>query len=147
MGTRSTYRIIEKREEDVQDEIALIYVQYDGYPEGHPLSVAEYLSSGTLVNGYDSSMPSLTFNGAGCLAARLIGFLKQDKTGNVYLYPSRFRGNSGEDYLYDIIVNSESNYIEMVCYTNGYDYPANELFRGTPQDFVEFVNKPHNQTV
>ena len=131
MGTRSTYRIIEKHGEE-QDQLALIYVQYDGYPQGHPMRIAEWLSGATVVNGFNSTTPSLAFNGAGCLAARMVGYLKEDTIGNVYLYPFKYRGNSGEDYMYDIVVYENEPRIEMIAY----DYNDNKIFEGTPQQFA-----------
>lgn len=140
MGTRSTYRIIEQwqdteTKEIEGQEICLIYVQYDGYPEGHPSEVAEWLSGGRVVNGLGAdSKENLVFNGAGCLAAQLIAKLK-DGAGNVYMHTLSSRGNCCEDYLYDIIVTGHKD-IEFVCYSNYGDEP-NEIFRGTPQRFAQ----------
>jgi hypothetical protein len=44
------------------------------------------------------------------------------------------RGNSWEDYLYDVIVKEDLS-IEYVCYEN--DGSNTELFRGTPSEFVK----------
>lgn len=140
MGTRSTYRIIEQwqdteKKEIKGREICLIYVQYDGYPEGHPSEVAEWLSGSRVVNGLGAdSKENLVFNGAGCLAAQLIAKLK-DGAGNVYMHTLSSRGNCCEDYLYDIIVTGHKD-IEFVCYSNYGDEP-NEIFRGTPQRFAQ----------
>jgi hypothetical protein len=140
MGTRSTYRIIEQFKDDkgktINQDICLIYVQYDGYPTGHPMETAEWLSSGKVVNGYSMS-EELQFNGAGCLAAQLVAKMKTG-TGGVYLQTLKSRGNSWEDYLYDIIIK-EDNSIEYVCYENG--SRKKELFRGTPADFVTKFEK------
>jgi hypothetical protein len=139
MGTRSTYRIIEKQKED-QEQLALVYVQYDGYPSGHPSRVAEWLSGAMVVNGFNTSTPTLAFNGAGCLAARFVGYIKEDRIGNVYLYPFKYRANCGEDYMYDIIVDESESTIKMIAY----DYNDNKMFEGTPQ---EFASKYSKQTV
>lgn len=140
MGTRSTYRVIEQFKDDkgkvVNQDICLIYVQYDGYPTGHPMETAEWLSSGKVVNGYSMS-EELQFNGAGCLAAQLVAKMKTG-TGGVYLQTLKSRGNSWEDYLYDIIIK-EDHSIEYVCYENG--SWKKELFRGTPADFVTKFEK------
>jgi hypothetical protein len=140
MGTRSTYRVIEQFKDDkgkvVNQDICLIYVQYDGYPTGHPMETAEWLSSGKVVNGYSMS-EELQFNGAGCLAAQLVAKMKTG-TGGVYLQTLKSRGNSWEDYLYDIIIK-EDNSIEYVCYVNV--TRKKELFRGTPADFVTKFEK------
>jgi hypothetical protein len=143
MGTRSTYRIIEeystgkKVKKVKQNEICLIYRQYDGYPTGHPLETAEWLAGGQVVNGLRLGEDKLVFNGAGCLAAQLIAKLK-DGPGNTYIHSLKSRGESWEDYLYDIIVK-EDRTIEYVCYDNVENKP--ELFRGTPAQFVEKYEK------
>jgi len=139
MGTRSTYRIIEKYNEE-ENQLALVYVQYDGYPEGHPADIAKWLSEGTVVNGFNPSTPTLAFNGAGCLAARMIGHLKQDRIGNVYLHAFKDRGNADEDYMYDIIVDQVNTSIKMIAY----DSDNTIIFEGSVQ---EFANKYHKQTV
>jgi hypothetical protein len=137
MGTRSTYRIIEqytdtKTQKVVNQEICLVYRQFDGYPTGHPMETAEWLASGRVVNGISSNETKLVFNGAGCLAAQLVAKYK-DGPGGTYIQSLKSRGNSWEDYLYDIIVKEDDS-IEYVCYENG--SRKKELFRGSPADFV-----------
>ena len=141
MGTRSTYRIIEQFKNDkgkiINQDICLMYLQYDGYPTGHPTETAEWLASGTLVNGISSNETRVVFNGAGCLAAQLVEKYKKGP-GGCYLQTLKSRGNSWEDYLYDIIIK-EDNTIEYVCYENG--SRKKELFRGSPSDFVTHFAK------
>ena len=137
MGTRSTYRIIEQFTDDkthkvINQEICLMYRQFDGYPSGHPCETAEWLASGEVVNGFSSNETKLIFNGAGCLAAQLVAKYKTEP-GGTYLNPLKHRGKCWEDYLYDIIVK-EDNSIEFVCYENG--KRKTEVFRGSPSDFV-----------
>lgn len=137
MGTRSTYRVIEQYKDDKtgkvkNQNICLMYLQYDGYPSGHPSETAEWLASGRVVNGISSNETQLVFNGAGCLAAQLVAKYKNGP-GGCYLHPINHRGKCWEDYVYDIIVK-EDNTIEFVCYEN-YKRPK-ELFRGSPVDFV-----------
>jgi hypothetical protein len=137
MGTRSTYRIIEQYKNEnssiENNELVLVYVQYDGYPTGHPLATAEWLSTGVVVNGFGLNEDKLIFNGAGCLAAQFIDRMK-DGVGGTYINSLSSRGESGEDYLYDIIVKDDRT-IEYVCYDN--DGKETELFRGTPSEFVK----------
>jgi hypothetical protein len=144
MGTRSTYRIIEqysegKRVKKIKETpICLVYVQYDGYPSGHPSEIAEWLAGSKVVNGFGVVEPhEVIFNGAGCLAAQLVHKLKKG-TGGVYLHQLSNRGECGEDYLYDIIVKEDYT-IEFVCIDNWDD--KKELFRGTPQEFVNKFQK------
>ena len=136
MGTRSTYRVIEQWTDDKtgkikNENLVLVYLQYDGYPTGHPIDTAEWLSTGKVVNGY-SLNEELQFNGAGCLAAQLVDKMKTG-TGGCYIHSLSSRGKSWEDYLYDIIVKEDKS-IEYVCYEKG--SKKKELFRGSPADFV-----------
>jgi len=152
MGTRSTYRVIEKgvyQGKAWKNIFVLLYLQYDGYPSGHPSDTAEWLASGTVVNGLGSDQPKVVFNGAGCLAAQLVARHKCDddgtiKPGGAYLYPLKSRGKCGEDYCYDIIVDSDAKTIEFIAYdvTGGWgDKPLRfkKLYKGTPAGFAEWV--------
>jgi len=148
MGTRSTYRVIEKFRENgkvIDDKIMLMYVQYDGYPDGHPKDTAEWLASGRVVNGIGMNDNGLIFNGAGCLAAQLVARFKTG-AGGAYLYPMKHRGNSGEDYLYDIIVDSATHEIEFIAYSCGYKRHR-IIFKGYPIDFVRFATKKEKELV
>jgi hypothetical protein len=146
MGTRSTYRVIEQyKKEDGSIEnnnLVLVYRQYDGYPTGHPLETAEWLATAKVVNGLGMSETQLVFNGAGCLAAQLIAKFK-DGPGGTYVHNLESRGECWEDYLYDIIV-TEDRTIEYVCYDNNED--KTEIFRGTPSDFIKKYQKEEVET-
>ena len=151
MGTRSTYRIIEEFKHEgevIQNEICLVYFQYDGYPDGHPVDTAEWLASGKVVNGIGYT-DELIFNGAGCLAAQFIAKYKR-APGGVYLYPLKLRGRVWDEYSYDIIVNVSENTIKFVAYEinvgenvgenegeNEDEVSFNEFFSGSPSEFVE----------
>lgn len=147
MGTRSTYRIIQKyRDENgktIQEPLVLVYLQYDGYPSGHPSETAEWLASAQVVNGFSmpnaNEEPKLTFNGAGCLAAQFIEKMK-DGVGGTYIHTLKSRGKCWEDYLYDIIVDEDTKEIEFACYEN--NAKPTKLFSGLPADFVnKFAKK------
>ena len=122
MGTRSTYRVIEQWTDDKtgkikNENLVLVYLQYDGYPTGHPIDTAEWLSTGLVVNGYSPGEEKLVFNGAGCLAAQLVG---------------KYKTGTGGCYIQSL--SSRSKSIEYVCYENG--KRPKEIFRGSPADFV-----------
>lgn len=142
MGTRSTYRFIERSTNADgkvnQKKIALVYFQYDGYPNGHPLDTAKWLASGKVVNGIGYGNKGLIFNGAGCLTAQFIAKYK-DGPGGVYLEPLSSRGNCWEDYLYDIIIDNDTKSIIMIAYRNL--KKKKKLFEGTPAEFVEYFDK------
>ena len=88
MGTRATIHIA-KREEGVsfseipEKKIVSIYNQYDGYPEGLGVTIADYLDGKRLVNGLGGDRGGV-FNGLGCLAASLVAELKHE-AGYVYI--------------------------------------------------------------
>jgi len=141
MGTRSTYRVIEqwtdnKTKKVKNENLMLLYLQFDGYPEGHPLETAEWLSSGMVVNGFGLDDDSLQFNGAGCLAAQLVDRLKKG-VGGTYIQSLSSRGKSWENYTYDIIIKEDKS-IEFIAYeVESSDKPTfKKLFIGSPNDFV-----------
>ena len=106
MGTRATIHIA-KREEGVsfseipKKKIVSIYNQYDGYPEGLGVTIADTV-----------------FNGLGCLAASLIAELKHE-AGYVYVddpncphgwldYEYVIWGDAGKDLWISIFENTPS---------------------------------------
>ena len=52
------------------------------------------------------------FNGMGCLVASVIAKLKE-RPGMVYLYTEDDFGDCGEDYLYEVIENSEGTGVKV----------------------------------
>lgn len=109
--------------------IANIYHHYDGYPEylGRVLTelTAAPIQNGlTLKQGLNGGVihPVLgeVFNGVGCLVASVIAKLK-DQPGDVYLYTEADWGNCGEDYLYEVVENSEGNGVEVFVSGNSGD--------------------------
>lgn len=94
MGTRSLTRVM-----DGKEELLCLYRQMDGYPSGHGKDLIEILKGSTIVNGIgDHSKP--VHNGMGCLAATLVGKLK-DGPGSIYIYPVGSK-DCGEEYTYII---------------------------------------------
>ena len=99
MGTRCLTII--KRHDGT--EIAVMYRQFDGYPDGHGLELAEFLSDLTVVNGITGEAElGRIANGPHCLAAQMIAHFKKEP-GGIYLYPAGTR-NVGEDYAYTVTV-------------------------------------------
>jgi len=119
MGTRATIHIA-KREEGVsfseipEKKIVSIYNQYDGYPEGLGVTIADYLNGKRLVNGL------------GCLAASLVAELKHE-AGYVYIddpncphgwldYEYVIWGDAGKDLWISIFkITPSSNGYSNTC--------------------------------
>jgi len=154
MSTRSTYRVIEKGEYGSKkwaNKLVLLYIQMDGYPSGHPSEIAEWLASGTVVNGLGiNQKEQLLFNGAGCLAAQLVEKMK-DGPGGAYILPIQHRGKCDEEYVYDIIVDSNTQTIEFIAYyvtSGGYDNKPprfKKLYSGAPAGFAEWVGNVYSK--
>jgi hypothetical protein len=107
MGTRSLTRVIPRQEglsfNEGHKKVELAYVnmyrQFDGYPEGHGLDLAEFLKNIKIVNGLGRNTTNQA-NGSGCLAAQMVKHFKED-VGNIYLHPHD--NESGwEDYIYTV---------------------------------------------
>lgn len=141
MGTRSLTRFIEtykvenektKRKKTVKEEIVVMYRQYDGYPEGHGLELAEFLADGEMVNGIGSNDKKV-FNGMGCLAAQVVANFKSGP-GGIYLHKAGTT-DCWEEYDYHVIYNTDTKVLTIKCYTSGGEL----LFEGTPKEFIENV--------
>lgn len=115
MGTRSLVEFIEGE----SNVLATIYQQYDGYPEGVGRELADFLASGTLVNGIPMGATERMFNGPGCLAAQFIAQFKI-KPGGLYLEVPGTR-DVGEEYIYQVHIPraGEGHYVIRV--TDAYD--------------------------
>lgn len=82
---------------DGGQEAAVLYRQFDGYPEGHGQELEEFLAPLTEVNGFGSESDPV-FNGPSCLSAMLVAHFKSG-VGGFYLYPAGTR-DCGEEYVY-----------------------------------------------
>lgn len=88
-------------------EIAVMYRQMDGDPDGHGQELKDYLKGKALTNGFGGSADSKNyFNGMSCLAARVVAHFKKDEIGGFYLEPAGTR-DIGEEYIY--VVKPQSN--------------------------------------
>ena len=150
MGTRSLTKVIEvytnENGKQVKNKLINMYRQYDGYPSGMGIDLAEFLESGKVVNGISCNETQRVFNGAGCLAAQLVAEMK-DGAGNIYLYPINAT-DCGQEYEYEILVDSDTKQITLKCVEVGYmDKKGNYnrgkrvLFQGKPENFNQFVEE------
>ena len=102
MGTRSL--TIVKDGEFNDEDLCLMYRQFDGYPEGHGQELIDFASEFKIVNGIPLGEETKIANGAGCFAAQMIAHFKED-TGGIYIYPVSQR-NVGEDYIYILTIQA-----------------------------------------
>lgn len=162
MGTRSLTTVYAPG----RIPLLTIYRQWDGYPSGHGLEVAQFLSSGTMTHGI-TSKDQRQFNGAEDLAAQLLCHLKtgengKPEVGNVYIMPLRIvdgkltpAKDCGEDYTYEVEVNAEGK-LTMSCWREGCfmfgaggqsDGEHDKLFSGLPKSFVKKFKKADKAAV
>ena len=138
MGTRSLTVIKKSKDE----EICVMYRQYDGCPSGHGQELVDFLKQGKLVNGitHEDEDEGLLFNGMDCLAAQIMAHFK-DGPGNIYLMRAGTR-NAGEEYIYTVLPDGKELRIkvESGCMTF-FGLPGTEqknmnlLFDGKVKDF------------
>ena len=148
MGTRSlTFVYEESKSGEKPEAIINMYRQYDGYPTGHGAELAEFLSTGRLVNGLalTKTVEEVVFNGMGCLAASLVANFKQSP-GGFYLYPVTAE-DCGQDYEYHIF-NIDGVMLIDVYYcgcnmfgNSGDPEDVEVVFSGALSEFVEFCKK------
>jgi hypothetical protein len=94
MGTRSLTFVY-----DGEKPVVNMYGQFDGYPSGHGVDLAEFLDGFEVVNGYGKVKPKLA-NGMGCLAAQMVAHFKND-VGGFYIY-SVTDTDCWQDYEYHV---------------------------------------------
>ena len=136
MSTRSLVRFV-KREEKVSfsehpERVEVqVYKHYDGYPQGHPVALAEFLKDFEIVNGVPFGVNnSRMANGLGCLAAQYIAAFKM-KAGDLYVESP----------------DTKRDWIEYITYVWGaddkdiwmsiFDIEDGCIFVGKPQELID----------
>ena len=136
MGTRSlTYvyeSFINDKGQRQNEPIMCMYRQFDGYVSGHGAELAEFLTSGKLVNGLSVGQ-SAVYNGMGCLAAQLVAHFKTEP-GGIYLHAPRLDRDDWQDYEYHVSNN------RVIVYSGTYS-EGKILFDGCWSDFAEFCKQ------
>jgi hypothetical protein len=145
MGTRCLTFVYEKYDH-VQKPIVNMFRQYDGYPTGHGAELAEFLTTGRLVNGLalTKTVEEIVFNGMGCLGAQMIAYFKQTP-GAFYIHPVDMT-DCGQDYEYHIYDSGKGLYIEVVnCGCNMFGVTFSDkrdtVFKGNLKEFTEFCKE------
>ena len=135
MGTRSLTRVF-----DDNQELVTIYRQYDGYPSGHGVELAEFLGGMKIVNGIPGNASPPIANGPGDLAAQLIHSLKKgNMVGGIYIEPT---GTSGVSEEYEYAIHVEVGKSPIIELFDTYADDANTpIFKGTAKEFINWVTK------
>ena len=121
MGTRSLTFVYEG-----EKPIVNMYRQFDGYPSGHGVELAEFLTSfDAITNGISLGEKRKTANGMGCLAAQMIANFK-DSVGGFYIH-SVDSTDCWQDYEYHVYENK-------VVIKN----PSEVIFEGDWENFHSF---------
>ena len=122
MGTRSlTYVYVE------DTPIMCMYRQFDGYPSGHGVELAEFLTQIEMGNGISGEPELFSFaNGMGCLAAQMIVNFKKSP-GGFYIYPVELDQACWQEYEYHV-------YEGIVIVKN----PTEVIFEGSYDEFMSF---------
>lgn len=136
MGTRCLTFVY-----DGDEKIINMYRQFDGYPTGHGQELAQFLNSGKMTNGLTFGDTGIKFNGAGCLAAQLVGYFKQE-AGQFYLHPVTAL-DCGQDFEYHVHVNGGDISIRvMSCGVNFFGSTQSDvyetIFDGSLAEFTKF---------
>jgi len=144
MGTRSLTRVIPRQEGLAYNQghlhpekaVVNMYRQYDGYPKGHGVDLAEFLKDIKIVSGIQYPNDGVIANGEGCLAAQMVKHFK-DGIGNIYLQLCKGEpGDCGDEYIYTLFPKAgEPTYIAI------YDTVYKKcIFVGTPHELIEKYN-------
>ena len=115
-----------------------IYVHFDGYPQGLGNDLAEHLTGYRLTHGV-SGDAGKTANGMDCLAAQIVGNLK-DMVGNVYLSLDHDSfDDTPVEYLYFISPNEDGSRVDIRV-----EHRAGKtlLFDGPLDDFHRTITGP-----
>jgi hypothetical protein len=122
MGTRSlTYVYVE------DTPVICMYRQFDGYPSGHGVELAEFLTQIEMGNGISGKPELFSFaNGMGCLAAQMIVNFKKSP-GGFYIYPVELDQACWQEYEYHVYENK-------VIVKN----PTEVIFEGSYDEFMSF---------
>lgn len=141
MGTRAITKIYEGSK-DPGNLLLTMYSQWDGYPDGLGVALAQMLVKAKFGNGI-SGKPVLGefYNGGGCGAASIISQLKKEPGGYYICHPSA-RIDS-QEYGYEIVfpvVNfMEDDASEPIMITlHGHNEEPLEM---TPEEFLKTFNK------
>ena len=118
MGTRSLTVFIESRTDHKtklkkEEEIAVLYQQFDGFPDAFGKELKDFLRGKEIVNGYnDQNIKNKDFNGMGNLAVQLIAEFADGIT-RFHLHPSGTR-DTEEEFIY--FIREKEGKPDLTCF-------------------------------
>ena len=132
MGTRSL--TVFNNEMD-NEEIVVLYRQYDGYPTGHGRDLHRFLKKMEIVNGISNNEKRRIANGMGCLSAQIVAYLKE-APGDFYLHSAGTR-DIGEEFIYTLYYTEELKIKVQDTYDGG-----SNLFDGNIKAYKNWIRNP-----
>jgi hypothetical protein len=112
--------------------IVCMYRQCDGYPSGHGLNLANFLTPLSITNGIaQNAKMGESANGMGCLAAQMVAHFKKE-VGEIYLHPTTPDVDYGQEYEYHVYNET----VTMKGYQN---------FNGSWSDFKDYCSVDHDE--
>ena len=132
MGTRSL--TVFNNEMD-NEEIVVLYRQYDGYPTGHGRDLLSFLNNMEIVNGISNNEKRKIANGMGCLSAQVVAYLKE-APGDFYLHSAGTR-DIGEEFIYTLYYTEELKIKVQDTYDGG-----SNLFDGNIKAYKNWIKNP-----
>ena len=144
MGTRSLTIVKESIDPSCED-IIVMYKQFDGYPEGLGLRLANFLKGFIIINGIPPNPNPKSANGIHDLAAQLVAEFKNE-IGEIYLHPSGTR-DVWEEFIYYIYLGPDNILrIQVVQACRIKDNQSGEwsmvedkIFDGTPTEVKKWI--------
>ena len=144
MGTRSLTIVKESIDPSCED-IIVMYKQFDGYPEGLGLRLANFLKGFIIINGIPPDPDPKSANGMHDLAAQLVAEFTNG-IGEIYLHPSGTR-DVWEEFIYYIYLGPDNILrIQVVQACRIKDNKSGEwnmvedkIFDGTPTEVKKWI--------
>ena len=149
MGTRCTIQFSSVDKDNSVNTYVTIYQQFDGYPEGVGLALAEWLKSKTMINGIgEGQWTSKYANGIDCLVAQFIRDFKHE-VGDLYIDLPSSATSKFIDYHYEVEIANrydlprdgmpidEMTIIRVTCW----DMIDKPIFAGNPSEFIRWVEE------
>ena len=133
MGTRSL--TVFNNEMD-NEEIVVLYRQYDGYPTGHGRDLLSFLNNMEIVNGISNKEKRRIANGMGCLSAQVVAYFKE-AAGDFYLHSAGTR-DIGEEFIYTLYYTEELK----IKVQDTYDGEDNVIFDGNIKAYKNWIRNP-----